>query len=275
MKSIDKVTTCHYNSDRLSLYCHVHWRDVCRLYAAKALSERSSRTGRPAPVWPGKDGGRMPTERFYHLPEEKKEMIREAAIREFCRVPFEKASINKIVKNAEISRGSFYTYFQDKEDVLGYIYEDLTFHLQDFCKAELKENGGDIWELIPTLLEHTLKICQKDQLFAMAQRMNGHNTILDLLDKKICLGSHSTNQCLRMAGEGGAAGDDGQKGQQGKKILEIMEDQVYRFFQDMYGLTDTSKLKVSCFDEFRALFSTCIMIMVGALGCLMRMWSWR
>ena len=50
MKSIDKVTTCHYHSDRLSLYCHVHWRDVCRLYAAKALSERS-RTGLAGKGW--------------------------------------------------------------------------------------------------------------------------------------------------------------------------------------------------------------------------------
>ena len=49
-------------------------------------------------------------------------MIREAAIREFSRVPLDKVSINKIVKYADISRGSFYTYFQDKEDVFQYIF---------------------------------------------------------------------------------------------------------------------------------------------------------
>ena len=34
----------------------------------------------------------MPTERFYRLPEAKKQVIRQAAIKEFARVPFEKAS---------------------------------------------------------------------------------------------------------------------------------------------------------------------------------------
>ena len=51
----------------------------------------------------------MPTERFYRLPEAKKQVIRQAAIKEFVRVPFEKASINQIIQNADISRGSFYT----------------------------------------------------------------------------------------------------------------------------------------------------------------------
>ena len=47
----------------------------------------------------------MPTERFYRLPEGKRQAIREAALKEFARVPFEKASINQIIRNADISRG--------------------------------------------------------------------------------------------------------------------------------------------------------------------------
>ena len=64
----------------------------------------------------------MPTERFLHLSESKKALIREAAIKEFSRVPIEKVSINKIVQNANIFRGSFYKYFEYKEDHLGYIF---------------------------------------------------------------------------------------------------------------------------------------------------------
>ena len=52
----------------------------------------------------------MPTERFWRLPEAKRQMIREAALQEFARVPYEKVSINQIIHNADISRGSFYTY---------------------------------------------------------------------------------------------------------------------------------------------------------------------
>ena len=60
----------------------------------------------------------MPTERFLRLPKEKIEAIRIAAAKEFIRVPLEEASINRIVHDADISRGSFYTYFEDKQDLL-------------------------------------------------------------------------------------------------------------------------------------------------------------
>lgn len=56
----------------------------------------------------------MPTERFNRLPDKKKEAIRIAAAKEFARVLPEEVSINRIIRDAEISRGSFYTYFEDK-----------------------------------------------------------------------------------------------------------------------------------------------------------------
>ena len=55
----------------------------------------------------------MPSERFFRLPKAKADTIRNAAIQEFKRVTPEEASINKIIQSAEISRGSFYTYFED------------------------------------------------------------------------------------------------------------------------------------------------------------------
>ena len=44
----------------------------------------------------------MPTERFLKLPEEKKEKILEALIREFCDEPLESVSINRIVKETHV-----------------------------------------------------------------------------------------------------------------------------------------------------------------------------
>ena len=60
----------------------------------------------------------MPKETFLKLPEEKKNKIIKAAKKEFERVPLEQASIKNIVEDAEISRGSFYQYFESKEDLL-------------------------------------------------------------------------------------------------------------------------------------------------------------
>lgn len=99
----------------------------------------------------------MPTERFYRLPEAKKQIIREAAIKEFARVPFDKASINQIIQNADISRGSFYTYFEDKQDVVRYIFEENSRRLRECCEEELKRNQGDFFGLLEWLFEFTIR----------------------------------------------------------------------------------------------------------------------
>ena len=95
----------------------------------------------------------MPTDRFYRLSEEKRQMIREAAIKEFARVPFDKASINQIIQNAGISRGSFYTYFEDKQDLLEFIFSDGCEQIKERCEMNLKENGGDLFVMLECLFE--------------------------------------------------------------------------------------------------------------------------
>lgn len=95
----------------------------------------------------------MPTDRFYRLPEEKKQIIREAAIKEFARVPFEKASINQIIQNADISRGSFYTYFADKHDVVCFIFEDIQEQMRRQCEASLETNDGDYFMMLHDIFE--------------------------------------------------------------------------------------------------------------------------
>ena len=58
----------------------------------------------------------MPKETFNNLPIEKQKLIFNACIKEFSAFPYSQASINQIIKNAGISRGSFYQYFEDKWD---------------------------------------------------------------------------------------------------------------------------------------------------------------
>lgn len=99
----------------------------------------------------------MPTERFYRLPKEKSEAIRQAAIREFKRVSPDEASINKIIQDAEISRGSFYTYFTDKHDLLKWLLWEGTKNFQRFYVTELQKNGGDIWDVFDNVLEDTIR----------------------------------------------------------------------------------------------------------------------
>lgn len=95
----------------------------------------------------------MPTERFNRLPEAKRQAIREAALKEFSRVPFDKVSINQIIRNADISRGSFYTYFVDKQDMVEFLLKDKFEEMQKLCKDELDRNGGDYFAMVEEMFE--------------------------------------------------------------------------------------------------------------------------
>ena len=81
----------------------------------------------------------MPKDTFLNLSEDKKNKIINAAKKEFARVPIEEASIINIVEEAEIARGSFYQYFESKEDLLKYILNSKAKNLEAFLKQSLQE----------------------------------------------------------------------------------------------------------------------------------------
>ncbi|AIO18949.1 putative HTH-type transcriptional regulator YvdT [Candidatus Izimaplasma bacterium HR1] len=68
----------------------------------------------------------MPKETFSNLDENKKNIIIDAAIKEFTENELHKARVSNIIKEAGIPRGSFYQYFEDIDD-LYYFVIDLTF----------------------------------------------------------------------------------------------------------------------------------------------------
>lgn len=94
----------------------------------------------------------MPTQRFFNLKEDKRKAIVEAAVHEFSRVPYSAASINQIIKEADISRGSFYTYFEDKDDLMRYLIGDFREMCREKVFAELEAKKGDPFEAACSLL---------------------------------------------------------------------------------------------------------------------------
>lgn len=67
----------------------------------------------------------MPKATFNNLSDDKKRRIFDAAVKEFSTQRFSQASINQIVKEAGIPRGSFYQYFNDKEDLFLYMFTEI------------------------------------------------------------------------------------------------------------------------------------------------------
>jgi len=76
----------------------------------------------------------MPKQTFLNLPEEKRQAVVNAAVEEFAEYGFEGSSINRIVANSGISKGSFYQYFADKMDVFRYLMDLLANEKMEFFK---------------------------------------------------------------------------------------------------------------------------------------------
>ena len=80
----------------------------------------------------------MPKPTFYNLPKDKQSRIIDAAIDEFASVPFDAASVNRIVRASKIAKGSFYQYFENMVDL--YEYAVITIGTQR--KTVLIETSG-------------------------------------------------------------------------------------------------------------------------------------
>ncbi|HSK88631.1 MAG TPA: TetR/AcrR family transcriptional regulator [Anaerolineales bacterium] len=78
----------------------------------------------------------MPKQTFFNLPQEKRETILNAAVDEFAEYGLENASTNRIVKNSGIAKGSFYQYFEDKQDVFMYLLSVVEREKIEFFKSK-------------------------------------------------------------------------------------------------------------------------------------------
>ena len=91
---------------------------------------------------------------FYNLPYEKRKSITDAVIKEFMERPNEKVSINRIIKTAEISRGSFYQYFDDKVDLIEIITKTMFEESSNKAKEILKLSCGDLFVMYIKMFDY-------------------------------------------------------------------------------------------------------------------------
>ncbi|WP_085993863.1 TetR/AcrR family transcriptional regulator [Oceanobacillus senegalensis] len=105
----------------------------------------------------------MPKQTFFNLPEQKRQNLMKAAEEEFARVPLYEASISNIIKVAGIPRGSFYQYFEGKEDVYFYLLAEETKTRKTEFIQKLKKYDGDIIEAITELYYDFLVYLPDDQ----------------------------------------------------------------------------------------------------------------
>lgn len=105
----------------------------------------------------------MPKETFLNLPKGKKEKLIKAIRSEIEETPFEKVSINKIVQRAEIPRGSFYQYFEDKYDMLGFILSESVNTMFEKMYDTLVKNNGDIFKMFYEMLDFITSFAKTEE----------------------------------------------------------------------------------------------------------------
>jgi AcrR family transcriptional regulator len=79
-------------------------------------------------------------EAFDKIPEEKRKRILEAATTEFADYGFENTSIQQIAKKAEISVGSVYKYFENKEELFSMVVKESLSSLEELL---LRHSSSD------------------------------------------------------------------------------------------------------------------------------------
>lgn len=177
----------------------------------------------------------MPTERFKRLPAVKRAKIRAAALREFSRVPYDKVSINQIILNAKISRGSFYTYFEDKRDVVQYLAEDIWAKIRDYCDEALYIEKGDYFKMMMDVFDFLIGQSRETQeMIGLAYNIFSYQDNMEIigfpgLEKPFC-------------------------GTQDNEALTWM-----------YGKLDKSRLRTKTIEEFTILGGMSALLMIASM----------
>ena len=90
---------------------------------------------------------------FYNLPDDKRRRVTKAIVSEFAEAADEKISINRIIKRAAISRGSFYQYFDDKVDLIEVLMKRSVEFLIESLNKAVNDSNGDIFYIYEQIFD--------------------------------------------------------------------------------------------------------------------------
>lgn len=128
--------------------------------------------------------GIMPKVTFFHLPQEKRHLIEGVAIQEFAENSLKSASVNTIVNNSGIAKGSFYQYFENMDDLYKHILNIAKERKMELISTlPLPANKLDTFRYLQRLLQIDLAFELKYPLLAMVERRhNFENPITSSID---------------------------------------------------------------------------------------------
>lgn len=90
----------------------------------------------------------MASKTFLNLKPEKQESILNECFREFALKGYDHASLNEIIKNCGIAKGSFYRYFKSKREVYQYLLQNATEKRLSKLHLLIEDENVGFFELI-------------------------------------------------------------------------------------------------------------------------------
>ena len=122
----------------------------------------------------------MPSSRFFKLPDEKRSKILRAVHSELAEFPVDELSINRIIHDADISRGSFYQYFEDKRDIFLYIVNTHKKEAFDFVESFIKDCSGDVFSFMRKAIDFIISAGCSDKMEGM-KKMFSQPWVFDMI----------------------------------------------------------------------------------------------
>ncbi len=149
----------------------------------------------------------MPKETFFGIDKEKQNRIIQAAIKVFSSHNYNDSSINEVIKLAKIPRGSFYQYFENKEDLYNYYFHTLKKNSQRDLIRSIQHEKGDLFagfewyfsRMIEEVLEGKNAKFYRNLFMSMDYR--SLRKVMPDIHKKPLYGSHKEHQEARQKWE--------------------------------------------------------------------------
>ncbi|UCF07676.1 MAG: TetR/AcrR family transcriptional regulator [Thermoplasmata archaeon] len=94
-------------------------------------------------------------------PEERREELMDVAEKLIKKKGFEKTNVSDIVKKAKVAQGTFYYYFESKDDVLNAIINRFAVEMEEYLKIIVDDPSKGAIEKMLTLFEAGKKLREK------------------------------------------------------------------------------------------------------------------
>ena len=148
---------------------------------------------------------------FSYLPEEKRQRILQVARSEFAKNGFENTSIQQIARKSDISVGSVYKYFDNKEQMFTYIAQEGLSELEDLL-MKLAPSKEDILikaeKIIRTLLKFSKEHPELVQLYCALTTGDNSEFLNELSQRIEAVTASIYTQTISMAQETGEVRKD-------------------------------------------------------------------